>query len=161
MTVAAIICSVVGGFCELAGLVLVALGIREDRERARTLFAKPVKVERPKVSYPGRMSGSAAPGSTAWGSSMVGSFETRIVKRITDLEASVGNAVVKLKKIMDKQDFGNAEALYKAQVEGDNDLRQRLKEVLVGSITGRVWGVRLLAAGIFLGVAGSVLSSLS
>ncbi len=143
------------------GLLLVASGIRDDRERAKTLFDKPVKVERPETSYPGRRAGSATPGSTAWASSMVGSSEARIVKRITDLEASVHNAIVHLKKVMDEQDFGNTEALYKAQVAGDNELRRRLREVLVGSIKGRIWGAYLLAAGIVLAVAGSVLSAAS
>jgi hypothetical protein len=161
MTAAAIICSILGGACELAGVALVVIGIRDDRNRARDLFDKPVKVKRPKVTYPGRMSGATTPGSTAWASSYGGSSERAIIKRITDLEASVGNALIKMKKIMDEQDFGNTEALYKAQVEGDNDLRQRLRDVLLGSIKGRVWGVRLLFAGIVLGVAGSVLGTLA
>jgi len=56
--------------------------------------------------------------------------------------------------------YRTAEALYKAQVEGDNDLRKRLRDVLTGSLTGRAWGAALLALGIILAMAGSVLSNL-
>jgi hypothetical protein len=80
--------------------------------------------------------------------------------RITNLEAAVGNALIKLKKIIDEQDFRYAEAMYKAQVAGDNELRQRLRDVLTGSLKGRAWGAGLLAVGIVLGVAASVLSNL-
>jgi len=52
VTAVAIICSSLGGACEMGGLVLVAFGINADRARARALFDKPVKVERPEVGQP-------------------------------------------------------------------------------------------------------------
>ncbi len=82
-------------------------------------------------------------------------------QRISKLEASVGNAIIGLRKALDEQDDLIMESLYKAQVDGDNELRRRLRDVLTGSLTGRAWGAGLLAVGIVLGVAGSVLSNFS
>lgn len=82
-------------------------------------------------------------------------------KQLRTLEASVGNVMIKMRKALDEQDDAIAEALYKSQIEGDNELRRRLREVLTGSLTGRAWGAGLLAVGILLGVTGSVLSNFS
>jgi hypothetical protein len=160
MGTAAIICSIMGGACELAGLWLVVLGIRDDQRRARTLFDKPLTITLPRRSYPGRSPGASVPSSTAWASGLQGTPQSRIVNRITSLEASVRNAFIKLKQVMDEQDDGNVQVLHKAQVDGDNELSQRLKEALTGSLTGRAWGAGLLGVGIVLGVAGSILSNL-
>jgi hypothetical protein len=155
MLAASITCSVLGGLCELAGLVLVVLGIRDDQRRAKVLFNQPLTFRPPRRTYPMAPSANAPGGGTTWGSLQ------NVDQRIRQLESSVGKLVIGVRKALDKQDDEYARQLHEAQVKGDNELRERLRDVLTGSLTGRAWGAALLAIGIVLGVAGSVLSNFS
>jgi hypothetical protein len=84
-----------------------------------------------------------------------------IVRHIQRLEASVANGIIGLRKAVDTERDYLADALHREQVEGDNQLRENLRDVLTGSVTGRLIGAMLLASGILLSVAGSVLSAAS
>jgi hypothetical protein len=148
--------------CELGGLALVVIGIRDDRRRAERLFAAPIKLRLPKRSYPARMAGSSV-ATPSWATGGFGSRPqmSSIVRHIQRLEASVANGIIGLRKAVDTERDYLADALHREQVEGDNQLRENLRDVLTGSVTGRLIGAMLLASGILLSVAGSVLSAAS
>jgi hypothetical protein len=155
----AIICSVAGGLCEFGGLAFVVRGIGKDRQRARELFAKQAR-KAPERKYPLPLP-NVRTASRPWlGAVSYGPKHEmqQLGKYVQQLETSIANGFLTLRKALDADRDHLAETLDQEIVENDNTLRQHLRYVLAGSIQDRKVGAGLLGAGIILSVIGSVLA---
>lgn len=93
----AIALSVAGGLCELAGLALVVLGIKRDRERARELIeAEPEPL--PERTYPAPEITPTRPLAS------LGDYGgNAVTEKVSRLEMEVGNAFIKFKRLTDAE----------------------------------------------------------
>jgi hypothetical protein len=66
MTVAAVLLSVTGGICKLAGLALVVVDIRRDREQAKRLFVPQQRRQPPKRAYSSKATPAPRWDARAW-----------------------------------------------------------------------------------------------
>jgi hypothetical protein len=142
---------------ELAGLALVAIGISDDRGKARALFGATTLRLSPARGYSSARLDLGTGGPEPTVEERIGRVEEQIARlgaRLDDelqearrrTDAQIDEAVEKLRGEMDKQ---------------DRELRGHLREVLVGGMRNRILGALLLGAGILFGVAANVLGSLS
>jgi hypothetical protein len=156
----AIVLSVLGGLLELSGLALVVREIVADRAQARTRFAPRSPREPRERTYPAPMTAASwAPPSQA--SAMFTPTEHReaAAKEQRQLETSIVNSFVKLKKLTDEELDLAVGRIEREADEREQELRGALVYVLAGSARRRAIGAGLLAGGILCGTAGSVLSS--
>ena len=160
--VAAIALSTAGGTAELLGLFMVWREIASDRQRGRRLLRDLETRQPPRRRYPPPTSGSS-PLTPQWASSVYGSERqiSGIVGRIQGLEASVGNALIALKKGTDAELDRAIGGLEQEMARRDADLRDGLRYVLAGSTRERTIGAVLVGVGIVLAAAGSVLGTLA
>jgi hypothetical protein len=75
------------------------------------------------------------------------------------LGAELANGLLSYVKALDTERDKTTLGILRLVVEGDSELREGLREPLAGGIRSRVAGAILLAAGILLSVAGSVISA--
>lgn len=160
MTALAVALSVIGGLFELAGLLLVALGIARDRQQARRLFAPRPRKPRPTRSYPPKAMPRRYP-----------SFPTllerdshqlrKLAEYVSKVDAAAYNAFIDLRKTLDAELYESVDHLRTEVADSDDELREHLRYVLAGSISDRVKGAILLGVGILLSVAGSVVGTLT
>ena len=125
--------SIVGGLCELSGLAITVWQISGDYRTAESILdAKAGEWVRPSRSrYRHQRPGRpTVAGHT--------------------LEAELGN--------LNDEILDVADELENAIADGDNTLRTYIKQMLVGGIRVRMYGVGLVAVGIVLSSAGSALS---
>ena len=148
-----------GGVCELSGLILVVKEIADDRKRARRLFAARPRQAKPRRRYPGR----ALPRSASLPSRFSSAAEEQraILPAISKLEADTFNAIVELRKTVERQLDDTAHELHSEIVAADDELRGHLWHVLGGSIRDRVIGAVLLAAGIAIQIAGAIIGAVA
>jgi hypothetical protein len=151
--------SVAGGLCELGGIAVVVRGILQDRQRASRLFVRRRRRQAPRRSYPGRVIPS--PLTPSWASPMHGNQLQSVVEHVQRLEASVANILIGVRRAVDTELDRSVENLRQEMAVQDDVLRDGLLEVLAGSIRDRWLGVLLLALGIVLAMAGSVLSTVA
>lgn len=160
MHVLAVALSVAGGLCELGGLGLVVLGIAHDREQARRLFVPKPRRQRPKRSYPAKAMARLHP-------SFPHPYYRRqdelrkLAEYISKVDAAAHNNFIDMRKVLDAGIDDTIDLLRTETADADDDLRGHLRYVLAGSIDDRVRGAILLAAGIVLAMAGSVVGTLS
>jgi hypothetical protein len=160
MSVAAIVLSSLGAIAELAGLLLVASEIAADRKRAQEMLSTLGAFQRPNRQYPGRVaSGGGLRSPYAGPYSNTKDQLDRIGRDLDRLARGMVNAVIDLRKIVDAQDDAVREEILNAVAARDAELRSHLRYVLVGGIRARVLGACLLALGIVLGAAGSILGN--
>jgi hypothetical protein len=163
MQAVAVILSVLGGLCELAGLGMVIREIGADRARARELLARDREYVPPRREYPSKIpvpSGRAgiASRSPVFGSRLdVHTLSAQMEKGMTMLM----NAITGLTERIDKNRDELEVKLVEEIDEGDEELRQTFREVLESDLTERWIGVLALAVGIVLSATGSVLGSLN
>jgi hypothetical protein len=84
-----------------------------------------------------------------------------VVEHVQRLEASVANILIGVRRAVDTELDRSVENLRQEMAVQDDVLRDGLLEVLAGSIRDRWLGVLLLALGIVLAMAGSVLSTVA
>jgi hypothetical protein len=160
MTALAVVLSVIGGCCELAGLGLVALGIKRDRERARDAFAPRARQPRLKRSYPMKAMPRSYPG-------FPGSFARerdalrQIAEYVSKVDAATHNFFIDLQQAIETELDESVDRLRAEMADIDDVLRNNLLYVLRGSISERITAAGLLLVGIVLGVGGSVLGTLA
>jgi hypothetical protein len=153
--------STLGAAAELVGLLLVVREIANDRERGRRLLLKLEAPPSPERHYPPRFTPSMSPpeyANPAWSQSM---HVEGVIRHVRQLEAAVGNGFIGLRKTMDAEVDGAVHQLAQDAAERDRELADGLRYVLAGSTRDRVIGVVLLAVGIVLGLAGSVVGNLA
>src|SRR5215207_7970735 len=164
-SVIAIGLSAIGGLCELAGLALVALDIRHDRQQAKRLFVPRPRRERPRRSYPAKAS-HARSTSLLGGVSYGGQSDQRriaeaLARSVSAIDTAAYNALIEMRKTLDRELDRAADDLRTEIAESDDQLREHLRYVLAGSIADRLKGAILLGAGIVFSMAGSVVGTLS
>jgi hypothetical protein len=156
--VLAVVLSVVGGLCELAGLGLVVLGIARDRKQARELFVSKPRPERPSRSYPPKVSPQSP--SLLTNPAYTASHNIRaIAELVTKVDAAAYNAYIEVKRALDEQLDEAVDDLRGEMADADDELRGHLRYVLAGSVDDRVKGAILLGVGIVLAAAGSVVGT--
>jgi hypothetical protein len=156
----AIILSSAGGLSELLGLIVVAREIRSDRQRGERLLQRLDEPRRPERSYPPRMLGA---GPTPEYANPVYATSMHLRGVINDLQqtkVAVANGFLGLRKAIDADIDAAVEVIERDVAERDSELRDGLRYVLAGSVRERWNGVMLLALGISLGAAGSVIGNL-
>jgi hypothetical protein len=160
MTALAIILSLAGGACELTGLTLVVREILSDRQRARRLLARLDAPRRPQRTYPGPMTAPPFP-RPEYMSGLYGPRQQLegVAKHIERNQAEVGNALVKLKKLTDQELDQAVERIQRDVAVRDAEVREGLRYLLAGSTRERTLGATLLALGIVLAAAGSVVGA--
>ena len=158
----AVVLSVVGGIAELAGLGMVIREIGADRRRARELLAPkrqhhdPRRRYDPKLPVPGT---AITPGERT---SHLDNPDVYAVRRQAARGlATLANTMIDMRKAIDKERDGLEAKLLHEIDKGDDELRERFREVLESDLTERWTGVIALGIGIVLAATGSVLSSLS
>jgi hypothetical protein len=161
MCVLAVVLSVAGGLCELGGLGLVVLGIARDREQARRLFVPRPRRRRPKRSYPPHGMPRTYPGYPGPFSSGGSSELRKIVEYVSKVDAAAHNNFIDMRKVLDAGIEDTVDLLRTEAANADDDLRGHLRYVLAGSIEDRMRGAILLAVGIVLAAAGSVIGTVS
>src|SRR5215216_2025297 len=160
-SVIAIGLSAIGGLCELAGLALVALDIRHDRQQAKRLFVPRPRRERPRRSYPAKASprpvhlGSLLGGVSYGGQSDQRRIARSVARSVSAIDTAAYNALTEMRKTLDRELDRAADDLRTEIAESDDQLREHLRYVLAGSIADRVKGAILLGAGIVFSMAGS------
>jgi hypothetical protein len=77
------------------------------------------------------------------------------------LEASVANALIGMRKALDTELDRSVAALRHEMGHSDDELRDNLPYVLAGNVRGRVIGAILVGGGIVLGAVGSMIGTLS
>jgi hypothetical protein len=153
--------SVAGGLAELAGLGMVIREIGSDRKRARELLGRkrqhqlPRRKYGPKLPVPGRTS---TPGERGHYFDKPDVFDIR--RQAGRGIATLANHMIDMRKAIDKERDDLEIKLLQEIDAGDDELRQRFREVLESDLTERWIGVIALATGIVLSATGSVLSSL-
>jgi hypothetical protein len=159
VTFVAVLLSVLGGGFELAGLMIVVLGIRRDREEARRLFVpRPRKSWRTRT-YPPKASPRSYP--SIGGPVTVGNPLRQIAEYVSKVDAAAHNNFIAIQKAFDADLKDAADLLRKEAADADDELRESLRYVLAGSVRGRAWGAVFLFVGIVLAVAGSIVGTLS
>jgi hypothetical protein len=83
-----------------------------------------------------------------------------LTQSISNLDAAATNVLIDMRKALDADLDETAADLRREAAYSDDELRQHLHYVLAGSIRNRVWGAVLLALGIALATAGSVVGNL-
>jgi hypothetical protein len=151
----AICFSVVGGLTEIAGLAMVVREIRSDGLRAREILdlrrdLRPPRVEpqSPELQPPIK--------DPTWKDVAEGTATRELEGRI----AQVAGDVSELSARVERQKFELGIDVLREIDRGDNEMRQRFREILTGSMRERWIGVLALLIGILLSATGSVLSSL-
>jgi len=156
----AVAVSALGGLLELGGLVVVIRQIASDRTQARRLLAPRSPGERPKHAYPAHIHPSSWLPPAQASVMMTSSQQVEAVrKEVRELETSVANALVRLKKTADQ---AQDQAIERVEREADlreQELRSAVRYVLGEGRRDRWLGVVLLGAGILFATTGSVLSS--
>jgi hypothetical protein len=159
VTAIAVALAFLGGAFELAGLALVVVGIRRDREEARRLFVPRPREEWPTRTYPPKASPRSYPG--IGGPVTVGNPLREIAEYVSKVDAAAYNNFIEFQEAFDADLKGAADRLREEAADADDELRKSLLYVLAGSIDDRVKGAILLAVGIVLAAAGSVVGTLS
>jgi len=150
--------TVAGGAAELAGLVLVAVGIVKDRAKARALFAvTKVRVGRGRAYARGGEVGISISGREPTTDHRL----ERVESSLESLSRQVDDRFFEALKRTDAQIDEALKQAHQADTEIDEELRRELADVLAGGIPGRVVGVVLLLVGIVLSVAGSWVGALA
>lgn len=158
-TTAAIICSLVGGGLEIAGVLTVVQGIREDRKQAREMLEPdPVRARREPPRSPRTSAMQLRRGHTGG----LGSATLRsIAARQYESEAAIVNALGRLTdQVNDVARQLDAE-LREEMAASDSELRKKVRYLLDESAGGRKVGVVLISAGIAFAMAGAVLGAVS
>lgn len=146
---------VVGGLLELAGISLLILQIRGDRERARRLM------RRDQVVHLGGVASATAIG----GVTVTGGAEPTLAERVTRLEAALleiraglAETESKLRAELREEIAGATGRVDAALREQGQELRTFLSELLTGDLRRRWVGVVVLSGGIVLATAANVWS---
>jgi hypothetical protein len=148
-----------GGVCELVGLVLVAKDIADDRRQARRLFAPRQRRTRPRRRYPPKAGPRSPTQSPVDSMRPASQQQDALRKAIANIEVSVYNALIEMRKSLDAQHDEAVEQLGTEILKSDNEIRGHLRYVLAGSIRSRVIGAAVLGAGILFEIAGAILSA--
>lgn len=152
---AADILSVLGGFCEFVGLVIVAAGIVRDQRQAGKLFEEQPPPEPRKRTYPPPVSPPS--GSLLANPAFTAAHNQReIAGAVTKLGAATANAFRDMRIALDEQLDQSLHRLQTDTVGADNELRRHLRYVLAESARDRWIGVILLGVGIVLTTLGSI-----
>jgi hypothetical protein len=158
MTAAAIILSSLGGAFELLGLIVVVGGIAQDRRQAGRFFAPLDPPQRPKRSYPGRISERSLGGPFEH---MTVTTMPRLLERIRKGEASLANGLIGMRKAVDAELDSAIDSTLGELARRDNELRGHLRYLLAGSIPGRILGAIFLGLGIAFNTAGAITGTLA
>lgn len=151
-TTIAIVLSVTGAIAELGGLVLIAREIARDQAQAKRLFARRSPAPRRRRVYPGRQSPPRP----------LASYGTPDPRELAgQLAAGVANALIVQRKAIDQEIDLSVDLARQEATAADDLLRDNLDEVLTGNLRERVVGAILIATGIALAAAGSVVGTLA
>ena len=118
-------------------------------------------VERPKRRYPPRFLRSTASPPYASPAFTTAHHVRGVIEHLQRTEAALVNAFLNVRKAVDAdldQAIGNVR---REMEDNDEELRDSLRYVLVGSIRDRVVGAVLFALGVVFSVAGSVIGALA
>lgn len=150
----AVALSILGGLCELGGLVTVVSEIVSDRARASRLLSEPRVHHRPERRYPSRV-----PSAPLLNVSSLGRQPGQTDRELHNGLVTLANTLVEVKKQTDRERDDLEEKALSEIDKGYDELRDGLRDVLQGAITTRMVGVGVLALGIVLSATGSVLSN--
>jgi hypothetical protein len=152
----AICLSVAGGISEFVGLAMVVREIRSDRRRASEILDLRREIQlRPPVEEP--PPGEPPISAPTWKDVTEGTATKELEQRI----ARVGGKVSELEARIERQKQEIGIEVIREIDRGDNEMRQRFREILTSSLRERWIGVSALLFGIALSATGSVLSSLA
>lgn len=158
----AIVSAVLGGLCEIAGILTVVREIASDRNRAKRMLSNPRNYTSPERRYPAKL-GSHSFGIGGYGGQGVVASTMRPSTdgQITRLAAEMGNGLLKVKEMTDEE-LDRMEGILLKEIDtGHNELRTDLRDVLESDVNLRLWGVGLLLLGVALSTAGSVLGNVA
>ena len=127
VTAIAITLSGIGGLCEVGGLVLVAVGISRDRERARKLFAPKRPPKRPERSYPPPVHAQRFPGLSDSGIIRRPDQLRALAEAVSNAPATVQNNLTGTRKHFDTELDQSVDRIQTAMTSADNQLREGLR----------------------------------
>ena len=158
----AVALTVLGGLSEVVGVFTVVREIAADRARAEKLLSTPRAYQPPERRYAARLDRHAFGVGGFGDQGVVASIQRPEVEdQITGLAAAAGNAMLGMRKDIDKDRDELEESLLGEIDKGYNELRDNLRDILESDVRLRLVGVAALLFGIALSTAGSVLGNLN
>jgi hypothetical protein len=156
----AIVLSVLGGVCELAGRALVVIDIARDRNYAKSVFVPRVRPRSTQRTYPPHVS---PPARSNFPSPIHRQSDSlrQLAQCISKVDALTHNHLIDMQKLIDKRTDDTLDLVRTETADADDELRGHLNYILAGSVKDRVIGAVLLGVGILLATAGSVVGNLA
>lgn len=133
--------------------MLVVLEISEDRAHANRVLAARPKTRHVRRDCPGRF---LAPRESPLPSANRSNLSADAAK----VAVWTANQLVEFRKAVDRQLDAAVERLWTEMTAAENETRDHVRYVMVGSVRKRVIGAAALAVGILLEIAGAVIPAL-